>query len=386
MAKSQRQHPLSPLSVAESTAARDAVLAEYKDATLDFRSISMLEAPKAEIIKFLDLEHGNKLNSNTVYPVRQAQVTYDVIRPKATPQYTESIVDLNTGKVTATEAVPLPSQPALTMHEMDDLVAACERSPMLKEKLDQIQMPEGLELVIEPWPYGGSDPDDVDFRYFQGILYAADKSKNNVDSNFYSFPIPLIPIMDIRTKEIVRVDEIATGGIGDPLDAKPNLKNVLDHCTSSEYVPELLDQPLRPDVKDLHVIQPDGPSFDVTDGNLVRWQKWSMRVLFEPKEGAVISDIRYDGRSVLYRLGMSDMTVPYADPRYPFHRKQAFDFGDGGLSGVMNSLTLGCDCLGLIHYFDGIELKRNGDPVVKENVICMHEQDDGVAWKHTNWR
>lgn len=49
----------------------------------------------------------------------------------------------------------------------------------------------------------------------------------------------------------------------------------------------------------------------------------------------------------------------------------------------MNSLTLGCDCLGLIHYFDGITLKPNGDPEVRKNVICMHEQDNGVGWKHT---
>lgn len=41
-------------------------------------------------------------------------------------------------------------------------------------------------------------------------------------------------------------------------------------------------------------------------------------------------------------------TVPYADPRAPFHRKQAFDFGDGGLGHAVNNLALGCDCLGVI--------------------------------------
>lgn len=189
------------------------------------------------------------------------------------------------------------------------MVAACERSSLFKEKLAEVQLPEGFEVVIEPWPYGASDPEDVGFRYFQGLIYASDKRKNNADTNFYSFPIPLIPVMDSKTKEIIRVDEIATGGIGDPLDSKPNLKHVLDHCKPSEYVPELLDQPVRKDVKDLHVVQPDGPSFDITDDNLVRWQKWSFRVLFEPKEGAVLADIKYDGRDVLYRLGMSDMTV-----------------------------------------------------------------------------
>lgn len=40
--------------------------------------------------------------------------------------------------------------------------------------------------------------------------------------------------------------------------------------------------------------------------------------------------------------------MPYADPRRPYHRKQAFDFGDGAFGDVVNNLTLGCDCLGLI--------------------------------------
>lgn len=40
--------------------------------------------------------------------------------------------------------------------------------------------------------------------------------------------------------------------------------------------------------------------------------------------------------------------MPYADARSPFHRKQAFDFGDGGAGNYANNLSLGCDCLGVI--------------------------------------
>lgn len=190
---------------------------------------------------------------------------------------------------------------------MEELVKACDNSTLLQSKIKELQLPEGFEVIVEPWPYGGSDPEDVGTRYFQGLLYANDTRKGNADSNFYSFPIPLIPVMDAGTKKIVRVDEIATGGKGDGLSDKTHLKNVIDHCAHSEYVPELLSQKLRSDLKPLAVIQPEGPSFSVTDGNLVKWQKWSMRVMFDPQEGAVVSDIRYDGRSVLYRLSMSDM-------------------------------------------------------------------------------
>ncbi len=44
-----------------------------------------------------------------------------------------------------------------------------------------------------------------------------------------------------------------------------------------------------------------------------------------------------------------------------------------------NSLALGCDCLGFIHYFDGILTDAAGDAKVIKNAICMHEEDDGAC-------
>lgn len=66
--------------------------------------------------------------------------------------------------------------------------------------------------------------------------------------------------------------------------------------------------------------------------------QWAFFIGFTPKEGIVIHDIRYDGRLVFHRLSMSEMTVPYGDPRAPFHRKQAFDFGDCGAGITANEL------------------------------------------------
>jgi primary-amine oxidase len=192
--------------------------------------------------------------------------------------------------------------------------------------------------------------------------------------------------MDQRLNKVIRIDQPATGGGDDPLVGKTHDPNILNHCQPAEYVPELLPGGLRKDLKPLTVQQPEGPSFTITGENLVSWQKWQMRVTFNPREGAVLHDIRYDGRDVMYRLSMSDMTVPYADPRAPFQRKQAFDFGDGALGNTVNNLELGCDCLGVIKYFDGVLTEADGTAVVTKNVICLHEQDNGINWKHTNWR
>ena len=80
------------------------------------------------------------------------------------------------------------------------------------------------------------------------------------------------------------------------------------------------------------------------------------------------------------------MNIPYADPRPPFHKKAAFDLGDAGAGAMANNLKLGCDCLGSIHYLDAILSDDKGRPVPMDNVVCVHEQDAGIGWKHTNYR
>lgn len=113
-------------------------------------------------------------------------------------------------------------------------------------------------------------------------------------------------------------------------------------------------------------------------------------IRFNYREGLTLHDVRYqDGdnlRPLFYRASLSEMVVPYGDPRPPFHRKCAFDIGDYGLGFCANSLELGCDCLGTIKYFDGILNTHDGEPTVIKNAICLHEEDAGTLHKHTEYR
>src|SRR5690606_11835342 len=45
---------------------------------------------------------------------------------------------------------------------------------------------------------------------------------------------------------------------------------------------------------------------------------------------------------------------------------------------------LGCDCLGEIYDFDVVMADTEGNPREVTNAICMHEEDYGVLWKHTD--
>ncbi|KAJ5807883.1 hypothetical protein N7474_009152 [Penicillium riverlandense] len=207
---------------------------------------------------------------------------------------------------------------------------------------------------------------------------------DNPDANYYAYPLDICAEVSesLAVTKIYHLPSSENEGIRQ--DARPYDQRKVHPTERSEYHPSLRPSP-RTTTKPYHVVQPEGPSFK-TDGNLLSWEKWTMRVGFNYREGLTLHDIRYDGRSLFYRLSLAEMFVPYGDPRSPFPRKAAFDLGNDGAGINANNLRLGCDCLGLIKYFDAWHNTASGEPVKLPNVICCHEQDDGILWKHTNFR
>ena len=145
--------------------------------------------------------------------------------------------------------------------------------------------------------------------------------------------------------------------------------------------------PARTSLKPLEITQPDGPSFTVTN-DVIRWANWSLRVGFDPREGLILHQVGYrDGerdRPIIYRASIAEMVVPYADPGTVRFWQNYFDVGEYLLGAQVNSLTLGCDCVGEIHYLDVVMADTEGNPRTVENAICIHEEDAGVLWKHTD--
>jgi primary-amine oxidase len=137
------------------------------------------------------------------------------------------------------------------------------------------------------------------------------------------------------------------------------------------------------DLKPLEITQPEGPSFTVTD-DVVRWAGWEFRVGFDAREGLTLNQLSIDGRSVVHRASIAEMVVPYADPSPVRFWQNYFDTGEYLFARYTNSLELGCDCLGEIHYFDATLADEDGAPRTIRNAICLHEEDYGVGWKHTD--
>jgi len=78
------------------------------------------------------------------------------------------------------------------------------------------------------------------------------------------------------------------------------------------------------------------------------------------------------------------MVVPYAGQSPNTVWKNTFDAGELSMGRFVNSLELGCDCLGDITYSDQVFVNDFGDPYTRRSVVCLHEEDAGIAWKHTD--
>lgn len=104
-------------------------------------------------------------------------------------------------------------------------------------------------------------------------MYALAPGKG-LESNQYSYPLPFSPLYDEYLEKVVSLEPMGTGGLHDGLSLNTAGASPMTHCVPNEYHRDLQDEPERTDLKPLHVVQPQGASFEVTDSNCVSWQKW----------------------------------------------------------------------------------------------------------------
>ncbi|KAJ5901907.1 hypothetical protein N7495_002435 [Penicillium taxi] len=373
-----RPHPLDPLSPSEITESARCAKNAFPNENLAFRVITLLEPPKVSMIPFLDAEHVGK---DHPVPKRIALVHINLSGPK---DLRELHIDIDAGTVIS--ATSLQGRHSFQDYtEMKAMEKACLDAQEVQDAILLLDLPEGAVVNIEPWTYGTDGMNDMAERIIMCYLYMSLSSHG--DSNHYAYPLDICVEMQGDGK-VQRVLSLPLGehdrmGLFSEVGVKAFDRRKIHN--SSEYHPDLVPE-RRTTTMPYQVVQPKGPSFQ-TEGNLLTWEKWRLRVGFNFREGLTLHDVTYDGRSLFYRLALSEMFVPYGDSRAPYPRKAAFDLGSNGAGVNANNLKLeGCDCLGYIKYFDGYHHSINGDPVVLPNVVCCHEIDDGILWKHTNYR
>jgi primary-amine oxidase len=282
----------------------------------------------------------------------------------------EAIVSLTDGVVESW--VPRPgAKPRIAPEEFLLAEQIAKQDPRFVAALARRGITDLSLVCSDPWSCGvfGHD-DEVGRRLIQTITWV----RRYPFDNHYAHPVEgLSALVDINRGEVLRIDDYGVVPVPEQ---------------DANYT-ERFQHDWRRDMKPIEVIQPDGPSF-VVDGYGVEWCGWRLRIGYTPREGLVLHDLRIrDGetwRSVLKRASLAEMVVPYGHHTGVHPRKNAFDVGEYGIGMLANSLALGCDCLGAIHYFDAVVNRIDGSAQVIPNAICLHEEDAGILWKHTDFR
>ncbi|KAI9037606.1 uncharacterized protein KD926_000168 [Aspergillus affinis] len=353
-------HPFDPMQPGEIRLVVAILRAALPGIPLRFRTIDVQKPIKSNIIPFIEAE---RLNRPLLDVPRPTRLLFSYFHRVDNGVFIKALIKMNDRKVVSMKELPAGVQGPADVDELIEMEELCLKHPAIIQEIEKMQLPPGMSVCTDPWVYG-TDSDSENRRLFQCYMYIV--PVDDPQSNHYSLPC-------MRLLPCVRCDYKAI---------HPDRQHA-DRRSSTHH--DLLDEPVRQDLKPYIVQQPQGPSFPA-DGHLVSWQKWRFRVGFNVREGMVLYNVTYDERNVFYRLSLSEMTVPYVDPQKPYHRKQAFDVGDVGLGITCNQLSLGCDCLGHIKYFDGHRTDSKGNAVTLKNVICLHKQDGGILHNHSNYR
>src|SRR5262249_13465950 len=353
------KHPLEPLTADEVRLAVTILRDSGKvTPTTRFVSVSLKEPPKALVHSFTGKEPFS----------REA---FAVLFDNATNSCHEAAVSLTDRNLLAWKHVP-GVQPTMTIDEQVECEQAVLASPEFKAALKKHYGVDDTSLVmVDIWSAGNyGEPEESTRRLARPLCFL----RTDPTDNGYARPIEgLRPVVDLNEMKVIRAEEYGHW----PLPPQPG-NYAADRVTEK-----------RAGIKPLEITQPEGSSFQV-EGNHVRWQNWNFVVGFNAREGLTLHHLTYrDGgkdRSILYRASLTEMVVPYGDPGPTQFRKNAFDVGEYGMGMCANSLELGCDCLGLIRYFDAHMVDSRGNPLTIKNAICMHEEDYGILWKHTDRR
>ncbi len=280
-----------------------------------------------------------------------------------------AVLSLTGDAIVSWEAQP-GRQPNATTDEWSDCDAAMRAHPDVVAAIGRRGVTDLDLVLIDMWTFGAHL---VPKAYADRRIGWCDVwVRGTHDGNPYAHAVSgLKLVVDLNTMELLEIED--TGGAGFP-------------DVQGEYAPNRVPGLVeRTDRRALHVSQPDGVSFTL-DGHELAWQKWRLRIGFTHREGLVLHTVGYDGRSVAHRMSFAEMVVPYRDPSPDHVRRTAYDVGEWGLGFMTTSLELGCDCLGEITYLDAVVHDSAGEPKVIRNAICIHEEDNGVLWKHVDAR
>ncbi|KAG6844077.1 hypothetical protein H0H87_009959 [Tephrocybe sp. NHM501043] len=378
---------LTPDEIVAASIAIRQYVAEMTDAkAIKFLTMSLIPPPKKVVLAHLGIPTSPDTKPETPTPIiRQAEADVDIV-----------------------EKLPQEVHPQISAEELIEAERIVRNSSVVQKLAADVGIAPH-QIYCDGWSIGYDERFPQQRRILQALVYA----RFSEHDHLYAHPLDFMPILDANTEEVIQIDfppmykstidgpvlsvsstAPSERGDADIALAASGRKRIPPPLKNQNFLPDLMleddkDYKFRDDLKPLHVVQPEGVSFKI-NGHELEWQNWKMHVSFTQREGIALSTITYNDhgeiRPIIYRLSVAEMVVPYGAPEHPHPRKFAFDAGEYGMGAMANELSLGCDCLGQIHYLPGAFVAHNGTATIIKNAICIHEEDAGVLWKHADYR
>ncbi|WP_336631088.1 MULTISPECIES: primary-amine oxidase [unclassified Microbacterium] len=348
-------HPLASLTAAEIDAVRAAVLA--LPTTTDrvrFAYVGLEEPPKSAVLAW---EAGGER------PERRARVQ---LLDMATTRSSDLVVSVETGEVLRESVLDgTGGQLPILDAEFEEVgvIANADAGWVAALAGRGLTVDDVVLVPLSAGHYGY--PAEEGRRILRTFAFRQDHPKDHP----WAHPVDgLTAYIDVTARRVIEI-------VDTPGFAVPETSGNFDD-------PELQGEPLE-GLRPIVITQPEGASFTVQDEH-VTWGEWDLRIGFDTREGLILRQLSFQGRPVMYRGSISEMVVPYADPAPNRFWQNYFDTGEYLFGRYTNELELGCDCVGDITYVDVVLADELGSPRTVRNGVCMHEEDFGSLWKHTD--
>ena len=333
------EHPYDPLSTEEATlAVRSLTKNQLLGADKHLQLLTLDEPHKDDFLK--GERHGKAI----------------IISSSDKKQYSIRL-NLKNGQIVDKRIIN-EGMPALTSKDFDLVEKLVKKDSRWLAGIQRRTMDPG-DVFIEAWAPGDLTGLKLNenHRYVRATSYFTKDSMNS-----YSRPIEgLYALIDITEQKVIQV-----------LDnfVRPISKSRGDFITpvinGKEPQAEWTDR---------------SNSISMANGKIC-WQNFCTRLKVDPREGLVLYDVNYDQRSILDRISLSEMVVPYGSPDPSWHWRCAFDEGEYGVGNNSVSLQVNRHFPEGAKTFDAFFAETDGSIKTVANAVAVYERPAGVYWSH----
>lgn len=254
-------------------------------------------------------------------------------------------------------------QPLITGRDFALVDSIVHADPQWLDAIRRRGFTDPTHLVVDGWA-SGIPLDSSRTRMARGVTWYVPDSINRYDRVVEG----LVVDVDLTARRVVRVTDLGARPLPAPVPTIDSLQR------------ESTREPL----------QPRRPQFDTfvlrDSSNRITWQNWTFAIMFHPRDGVVLYDVQYRTdvawTSVAWRIGLSEMFVPYSDPAATWVWRNAFDVGEYGVGLSSGPLVKGADIPEESATMPVAVVRYDGTVKVIPDVIGIYERDGGMLWRH----